>query len=472
MFYVNVVDFNEDTWASQITVTSAAGWHDRKGWDNLQRRILHAIMSEDSFSYLMGGHSAAAGHGNHFWQSYTLQLNKVIEPVFARLGVFFRAHNVGMGGLGTAHNAAGAKDIYGDDIDILMWDSGMTEKSWPHIDLFFRQNFISGRKVPVIWGSLGGEKIRQFALNTGGDVGGIGESTPGYSGVPQVTSVEQAATIPWAARYLLCDGSMGDECRREKYNVRCWVDRPDVQPAVGQQTSPGGQVSWHPGWRHHQIQGRTQAFALLRAIHEALKRWSETEGYALPDDAWHVTSHYETIRSKTLALDGGDCFSLPINDLFCKYSMNARTEFTPRVKGYETSLRSIMKTGGVVPMPEPNLYDPPDIRLTHLEVPDDAVDALNIIENGIEFASNRARRKDVEQLRHPAVHEFKSQNYITPGKGTSFTTGHGAPDNCDGTWDSWCHRAPSVTCLLLHHNDGRNAILYDGLSGAYDGGCC
>jgi hypothetical protein len=33
------------------------------------RRVLHAVMTEDTFT-VMGGHSAAAAHGNHFQQSY------------------------------------------------------------------------------------------------------------------------------------------------------------------------------------------------------------------------------------------------------------------------------------------------------------------------------------------------------------------------------------------------------------------
>ena len=30
--------------------------------------------------------------------------------------------------------------------------------------------------------------------------------------------------------------------------------------------------------------------------------WNEADGYALPDEAWHVTAHYEAIRAKVLSL--------------------------------------------------------------------------------------------------------------------------------------------------------------------------
>ena len=42
---------------------SKGGWTTKKSWEGLKRRLLHAIMTEDSFVFAMGGHSAAAGHG-------------------------------------------------------------------------------------------------------------------------------------------------------------------------------------------------------------------------------------------------------------------------------------------------------------------------------------------------------------------------------------------------------------------------
>jgi len=51
-----------------------------------------------------------------------------MEPVFARLGVKLVSHNFGYGGLGTAQNALAAGDLYGKEIDMLLWDTQMTEK--------------------------------------------------------------------------------------------------------------------------------------------------------------------------------------------------------------------------------------------------------------------------------------------------------------------------------------------------------
>jgi hypothetical protein len=63
-----------------------------------------------------------------------------MEPIFARLGVLHQSRNFGNGGLGTAHNGIAAGSTYGPDVDLLMWDSGMTEGRDAHVlDMFARQ---------------------------------------------------------------------------------------------------------------------------------------------------------------------------------------------------------------------------------------------------------------------------------------------------------------------------------------------
>ncbi|GKY98310.1 hypothetical protein MPSEU_000788600 [Mayamaea pseudoterrestris] len=462
MFHVNIVDIANQEYMSQLKhdITDSAGWMFSNGWSGLQRRILHAILTQDSFTYLMGGHSSAAGHGNHFWQSYTLQMGKIIEPVFARLGVFFRAHNVGMGGLGTAHNAMGAKDIYGTEIDILDWDSEMTEKN-PFVEYFLRAGLVSGNRVPVIWNSVAGDFARNFALETGADLGNIvGEA---MAGIEKMTSIVDADNLPWAARFLHCDGEIKDGClsNANKYNTKCWIERDDFSPNH-QNSEVSGQASWHPGWRWHQLLGRTQAFTLLRATHAALTQWQNADGYVLPDEAWHVTNHYEAIRSKVTST--ATCEEMNIHPLFCTRPINSRTEFTPRALGYQSSIRSIMK-GDSVPKTRPNVYDPPDVEYSFADPPIGEVNSLQVIENGHEFTVNLARKKHVDMLANASPIEFKSKDFMPPGRGLALIDTPAASDNCDGTYDSWCNRGAEESCLLHHHNDGRGGMAFDGLSG-------
>jgi hypothetical protein len=66
MFRVEIMDTwqqdNDDVNGKRAS-TKQGGFSNRKSWDGLVRRLLHSIMTEDSFVFAMGGHSAAAGHG-------------------------------------------------------------------------------------------------------------------------------------------------------------------------------------------------------------------------------------------------------------------------------------------------------------------------------------------------------------------------------------------------------------------------
>jgi hypothetical protein len=46
-----------------LDVAQDGGWTTDRSWEGLKRRILHAIMTEDSFNFAMAGHSSSAGHG-------------------------------------------------------------------------------------------------------------------------------------------------------------------------------------------------------------------------------------------------------------------------------------------------------------------------------------------------------------------------------------------------------------------------
>jgi len=50
-----------------------------------------------TFTWAVGGHSAAAGHGDLFHQSYGAVLEKAAQPAFAALGIEFRSKNYAMG---------------------------------------------------------------------------------------------------------------------------------------------------------------------------------------------------------------------------------------------------------------------------------------------------------------------------------------------------------------------------------------
>ena len=83
------------------------------GYEMYAKKLLHSMMTNDEFYYIMGGHSAAAGHGNNFHQTYLMEFANIMEPVLHKLGVRLVARNMGMGGLGTTHFSLGAGTLYG-----------------------------------------------------------------------------------------------------------------------------------------------------------------------------------------------------------------------------------------------------------------------------------------------------------------------------------------------------------------------
>jgi hypothetical protein len=176
--------------------------------------------------------------------------------------------------------------------------------------------------VPVLWSLALGTIIR-LNLEAGADVGYPGEGT---FGLPMAMAVEELDTFPWAVRYMNCDSALKDICRQNEYNGTCWLDRDDYTPTTPQRAAPGGRASWHPGNRRHQIRGRVLAFTILKALKEALTIWKEADGYELPDDAWHMTERYESVRAKVMDSEGYCHEKMRTHQLefVCKYPMKVK----------------------------------------------------------------------------------------------------------------------------------------------------
>jgi hypothetical protein len=199
----------------------------------------------------------------------------------------------------------GAGSIYGPDVDVLMWDSGMTEKEDGAPDVMSRQQILGGLKVPAIWTSHP-STAKMLYLSADAHTGYVGT---GSSGIELGTTLEQIQAMPWAMQYVRCEGEITSICKQNEFMGSCWVERDDFTPMLRQKGAPGGRASWHPGNRKHQVTGRVLAFAFLQALKEALTEWNETDGYELPDDAWHLTARYEKIRNNVqrMADDVGWC---------------------------------------------------------------------------------------------------------------------------------------------------------------------
>lgn len=91
LFKVHITGEQQDSGMSYIN---------EKGMHALSRKLLHTMITNDEFYFVLGGHSAAAGHGNNFAQQKTMQFHHIMEPVFHKLGMRLISRNLAMGGLG------------------------------------------------------------------------------------------------------------------------------------------------------------------------------------------------------------------------------------------------------------------------------------------------------------------------------------------------------------------------------------
>lgn len=415
MFRLQMIDFASYSGnkAPPLALTTG-GWTTTRSFDGLVRRLLHAMMTNDTFTVVMGGHSSAAGHGNHFMQSYMMQFHHIMEPIFNRLGVKLITRNIGQGGLGTIQAALGSASIYGDDIDMLIWDSLMTERRPSDFDLFARQALLGGKRAPVLWGGLF-SILKDLHESAGADVGHYGNA---MDGIPLTLDETQLETLPWAVQRLKCDKQREDLCDQPEYRYRtqCWVERSDVTPPQKQDSYVGSRTKWHPGWRVHQLTSRVLAFTILDALQSAINTWSEvtiTAGHPLPDSYWHITEHYNSIREKTKNLPSniGKCHELKqfLPERVCTIPLISKTEFTPRANPQNNSIVSILKPSpgnGYVPkMEETMLYEGPDVPNPVFDLPKDAVDVRAIVSN-----RRRVRRRHRRHRRRKLTQSMNHNN--------------------------------------------------------------
>ena len=500
-----------------------AAWMHETAFDMLARKLLHSMITNDEFYVVLGGHSAAAGHGNNFHQTKAMSFHLLMEPVLQKLGVRLISKNLAMGGLGTIHFSFGQGSLYGER-DLIFWDSQMTENDAGSRDFYNKQALLNGERVPVL--------ITNNVYNLDEEMNGHlwhGDIKRGHDALPLTEDIEQALNVPYAGRYMKCGpianelNLCGDKRNPNTYNSQCWVDRSDFTPSIGQNDKTSGRAGWHPGFRQHQFEGRKYALTVLHSLKRAFEKWEtgiETDKWPLREDHWHMGEIYKLARQSLIDhmkkedREETACeqhlakWKLPTR--ICSTPMNGMTEFSPRNLGDKNSIRYHLKAAPNGYKPawyEHDEYDGFDLMPLTYQIPEDEIDV-----HAIAIASNykapvfegggadneeadvgrRALRKatDMNERKEPSINssvevERKSKEVekkssptdlqanrvlyddeVIPGQGW-VKYGFGDPNigYCDGSTMSYCKRHSSNGCLLYGHNDSHGGIGGDGLSG-------
>lgn len=431
-----------------------------------------------------------------------------------------------MGGYGTTHFSAGSSTLYGE-VDILEWlvildvslsfdhfqhycshvycntnfilffrSSGMTEKDVPSTTFFNRQGILGRERVPVLFTSFPNDIYKET-----GEKGWVANLDPYTDDIPVTTSEEQAATLPWAARYINCDDEIKNLCGAAspfKWDGVCWVPRSDVDPdklGIRLARAPGGQASWHPGWRSHQLDSRKKAVFVLNALKKAFDVWEEgvkKDGFPLNEKYWHVGSIYKEVQESLKNNIGegkeGECeekFEKFGVKKLCYLPMSGMSQFTPVNIGQENSLlKHVTKGANGHPreVSHHHIYKGPNLWPVAWKIPSGDVDvhAIAIATNyeapqidhfwedvgdddDVEEDAESGRRLDQAVKNEERV---LSSTGIVPGEGWGLTSNTQTPEDfCDGSPMSECQRSVKVSCPLYANNDHHGSISGDGNSG-------
>jgi hypothetical protein len=235
----------------------------------------------ESYVWATGGHSASAGHGNLFNESYTAFLERDLVEVFGSVGLQFVGRNHAMGG--TASNGEIAmcwEQVFGSDVDIFSWDFGMTDggtNAQRFLHYGYRGGLSPGHPVFVGLHVAGrgrpGKEEKIIELEEIGMAGFLESESltkAMRAAIPDSAQMKEKEllALPDYVRNLKCGDQVekGDPfCAAEKFNNYLCSSR-------------GKQTGWHPGWKDQAMTGRGVSLFLTEALIEALKSLVELQG--------------------------------------------------------------------------------------------------------------------------------------------------------------------------------------------------
>lgn len=162
----------------------------------------------------------------------------------------------------------------GDDVDVLSWNSGMTDKDAENVRLYFYRGAVLKNR-PVLWGH---DATGYVTRSVGPDLETRGLSIFGteYSidGFPDVMpegipiSAEESAKLTRFVNNVKCNNK-GCSGPPDKWSCTRTV-KETTYPNC---TCPNvkARSSWHPGFRVHAMKGHSMALGIMQMLLESLE---------------------------------------------------------------------------------------------------------------------------------------------------------------------------------------------------------
>lgn len=202
-----------------------------------------------SFVWANAGHSVAAGHGNLYDETYTSIIKQSLQSTMASIfNIDFIVRQYAMGSTKSGPEIALClKEIFGQDVDILLWHYALTDNRDVSLMYLFlyRSGFISSHPINILFEVSKPERyeiieslqqinhlpILSMDTNVLADV---------LNHVPDSFGLleEQIMQLPKFVRNFRCQKQIEDGdpyCKTEKFNLTVCPKRLY-------------QTNWHPGW--------------------------------------------------------------------------------------------------------------------------------------------------------------------------------------------------------------------------------
>ncbi|CAB9503658.1 expressed unknown protein [Seminavis robusta] len=286
------------------------------------------------FVWVCGGHSASAGHGNFYHESYTANLGRDLQPILREIGLDWQVKNYAMGGTASGEEVALCfNSLFGRDVDSISWDFGMTDGgdhykialyAYRAARLALVEDSVSQpgnvRHRPSLIAIHQNENehnivLRNMQMN-GMTVLGMDlryEREKIYPGFPDMFGMNDAQIndLPLYVKYFKCEEKVesGDPgCGDDKFNKTMCNNRH-------------ARTSWHPGWKYHALVGHMMAFTVLQVITEALEDLVQQEP-TTPETLEQKQTRLQALLQKLDAAEQADyenIFQQPVPEVVLNY---------------------------------------------------------------------------------------------------------------------------------------------------------
>jgi hypothetical protein len=239
-----------------------------------------SYQEEVRWVFAVSGHSSSAGHGNFDSQSYASVMEHALSSLFDSFGLTLETRNYGMSAKKSAPELALCQEaIFGTDVDVLTWDSALTDRGirvnfeyWTHRAASSIRNrpVLLAAHIPVsqykndqtlkrIW-EQNGPYLPLIVMN----------DTVVAEMEAAVPDSLQTTDLPPLLKFLKCgNGDIGDDFGYLEVNDPCKMEKLKFDTSICPDRY--WMASWHPGYRRLALYGNLLALMHADAIEEAVR---------------------------------------------------------------------------------------------------------------------------------------------------------------------------------------------------------